>query len=151
MNEKFTPANWQLDEYGDIVQAETDRIICYFIPSRNDVDTANKRLVINAPNLYHKLFEAVSYLENGFTSNTERRLFVSGIKELLREVTPDFEEGPEYDDTCDLIYDEDMHYWECSECEGTMCFEDGSPKDNNYQYCPHCGRKIAREIRDYED
>ncbi len=91
MNEKFTPANWQLDEYGDIVQVSTDRIICYFIPSWNDVDEANKRLVVKSPNLYNKLLEAVSYLENGFSSNTERRLFVSGIKELLCEINPDFE------------------------------------------------------------
>lgn len=151
MNEKFTPGNWQLDEYGDIEQASTGHLICVFFPARNDDDKANRRLVVKAPNIYSKLLEAVHYLEDGFTSNTERRLFVSGVKELLREINPDFDEAPEYDDTCNLIYDDDMDYWECSECEGTMCFDEGTPKDHDYSYCPHCGRKIAREIRDYED
>ena len=55
--------------------------------------------------------------------------------------------------TCIFTYDEDLHYWECSECKGTIYFASdspNSPKDNDYRYCPCCGRKIIKEIRNYE-
>lgn len=55
--------------------------------------------------------------------------------------------------SCIFTYDEDLHYWECSECEGTLFFSPDSPdspKDNGYRYCPFCGRKIIKEVRNYE-
>ena len=54
---------------------------------------------------------------------------------------------------CIFTYYEDLHYWECSECKGTIYFardSPNSPKDNDYRYCPFCGRKIIKEIRIYE-
>ena len=37
----------------------------------------------------------------------------------------------DYDDT-----------WECSECGATWTFLEGTPKDNEANYCPHCGTKM---------
>ena len=54
---------------------------------------------------------------------------------------------------CTFTYDENQHYWECSECNGFIQFGDdvpNSPKDNGYRYCPICGRKILREVRNYD-
>jgi hypothetical protein len=40
-------------------------------------------------------------------------------------------------------YHEEMEcdYWECS-CGEAWVIIDGSPKENNYNYCPSCGEKI---------
>jgi len=35
-------------------------------------------------------------------------------------------------------YDLDT-YWECSECKSDFVLIDGTPKENGYNYCPHCG------------
>ena len=32
--------------------------------------------------------------------------------------------------------------WECSNCGEAFCYMKGSPKDNQYEYCPKCGAKI---------
>ena len=41
---------------------------------------------------------------------------------------------------------EDMYYgwniWECSVCREEFCVEEGTPKDNEYNYCPSCGAKM---------
>ena len=41
---------------------------------------------------------------------------------------------------------EDMYYgwniWECSACHEEFCIEEGTPKDNEYKYCPNCGAKM---------
>lgn len=41
-------------------------------------------------------------------------------------------------------------YWECSGCEDAFVFEIGSPKDNHYNFCPNCGRKIIEFIHSEE-
>ena len=30
-------------------------------------------------------------------------------------------------------------YWECSNCEDAFFLEVGTPKENNYNFCPSCG------------
>ena len=55
--------------------------------------------------------------------------------------------------TCIFTYHDDLHCWECSECENAIFFASdslNSPKDNDYRYCPFCGSKIIKEIRNYE-
>lgn len=33
----------------------------------------------------------------------------------------------------------DCDTWECSECKDVFILLEGTPKDNNYNYCPNCG------------
>lgn len=33
-------------------------------------------------------------------------------------------------------------YFECSCCKEAVTLIDGSPKDNHYYYCPHCGARM---------
>ena len=35
-------------------------------------------------------------------------------------------------------------YYQCSECGAEFVLIDGTPEDNDYLYCPHCG---ARNVR----
>ena len=43
-------------------------------------------------------------------------------------------------------WDEEANCYHTS-CENAHFFVDGSPKDNNHNYCPYCGRKI-KEVQD---
>ena len=44
---------------------------------------------------------------------------------------------------------EDMYYgwniWECSNCHEEFCIEEGTPKDNEYRFCPNCGASMCNE------
>ena len=44
----------------------------------------------------------------------------------------------------------DSWAWVCSACKEPWVLENGTPKDNEYYYCPKCGRKII-SYRPYED
>lgn len=41
---------------------------------------------------------------------------------------------------------EDYVVYECSNCKEDWCYEDGTPKENEYNYCPKCGAKITEVI-----
>ena len=43
------------------------------------------------------------------------------------------------EDDCENIY------WECSNCEDAFYLEVGTPKSNNYNYCPNCGADMRGE------
>lgn len=42
--------------------------------------------------------------------------------------------------------DYDCIVYECSNCKEEWCYEDGTPADNSYNYCPKCGAKITEVI-----
>jgi DNA-directed RNA polymerase subunit RPC12/RpoP len=48
------------------------------------------------------------------------------------------------DKTCKLIKKEeyDNIYYECSNCGMDWSFFDGNPEENEWKYCPFCGKKI---------
>ena len=39
--------------------------------------------------------------------------------------------------------------WRCSECDAVFALTDGTPEENEYNYCPHCGAKM--EVNDGSD
>lgn len=39
------------------------------------------------------------------------------------------------------LFDEETNAYNTT-CGGAFWFNDGSPKDNGFKYCPYCGRKI---------
>lgn len=41
----------------------------------------------------------------------------------------------------------DDTFWETS-CEEVAILLGGSPNDNNFKYCPFCGRQIREELKD---
>lgn len=46
--------------------------------------------------------------------------------------------------------DDEWVVYECSNCKEDWCFEDGTPEDNCYNYCPKCGAKIV-EVKELEE
>ena len=41
-------------------------------------------------------------------------------------------------------------YWSCSECGESYTFIDGTPEDNNYNYCPNCGAEMRKDGDDID-
>ena len=35
--------------------------------------------------------------------------------------------------------------WRCSECDAVFTLVDGTPKENEYYFCPHCGADMRGE------
>ncbi len=53
--------------------------------------------------------------------------------------------------TCTYIQqNDDYNTWECSQCKCDWCIEEGTPKDNNMNYCPECGARI-KNIVEYKE
>ena len=42
--------------------------------------------------------------------------------------------------------DDDYNTWECEKCHEVWCFNEGTPKDNEWRYCPKCGRRVVEVI-----
>lgn len=41
-------------------------------------------------------------------------------------------------------------FWE-TECDNTFVLNEGTPVQNDFKYCPYCGRKIAQvEFKEYD-
>lgn len=65
------------------------------------------------------------------------RKYRNALEEIIKEVTRD---------TCTYEQiEEDYNVWNCSKCKCDWCLEEGTPKDNNMNYCPECGA-IIKEI-----
>ena len=45
------------------------------------------------------------------------------------------------DDVCEWKYNDTEYYWESS-CEHLHIFMSDGPKENEYDFCPYCGKKI---------
>jgi ribosomal protein L37AE/L43A len=44
------------------------------------------------------------------------------------------------------LEDDDKNIWECNKCGELWALNTGTPKENNMNYCPKCGREIVSEI-----
>ena len=50
-------------------------------------------------------------------------------------------QGGVSDDMCEWKYSDSEYYWESS-CEHLHIFMSDGPKENEYDFCPYCGKKI---------
>ena len=46
---------------------------------------------------------------------------------------------------------DDWIVYECSNCKELWVFDDGTPADNNYNYCASCGAKITEVVELVEE
>ena len=72
---------------------------------------------------------------NGTSKNAyqERKCWVKAI-EIVKH-------GGISDDACEWKYNDTEYYWESS-CEHLHIFMSDGPKQNEYSFCPYCGKKI---------
>ena len=54
------------------------------------------------------------------------------------------DDGRTHGEWIEVEDDYDNIYWECSNCEDAFVLEVGTPKDNNYNFCPNCGAKMYK-------
>ena len=50
-------------------------------------------------------------------------------------------QGGVSDDVCEWKYNDTEYYWESS-CDHLHIFMSDGPKENEYEFCPYCGKKI---------
>jgi len=46
--------------------------------------------------------------------------------------------------------DYDWNVWRCSACNEEFVLEAGTPKENGYKFCPHCGATMFMEDEQYD-
>ena len=45
-----------------------------------------------------------------------------------------------------ILYDDDYNAYECSACGEIWCLNDGTPKENNMNFCMKCGAKMDEKV-----
>lgn len=68
---------------------------------------------------------------------------VNGAIDLLKEQESEWVEQV-------LCYDTDV-IWMCGKCKAEYTLIDGTPLENEYFFCPHCGAKMTKEVRVEEE
>lgn len=75
------------------------------------------------------------------TSAEFKRAYQQGYSDAMR----DFRERPQEPKTghwiTEDVFDGNVAY-RCSECDELFWLESGTPKDNEYNYCPKCGMRL---------
>lgn len=44
-----------------------------------------------------------------------------------------------------ILNDDDANSWECSECGGLLIIIEGTPHENDWNFCPYCGAKLDKQ------
>lgn len=71
------------------------------------------------------------------TDGEPMEIFIDGENIILRK----YEENT-FDDVCEWrLCDEEANVYDTS-CRNPHILIEGTPKENNYEYCPYCGKKI---------
>ena len=70
-----------------------------------------------------------------FSSNREVMIVKNDAIEIVKQ-------GSASDDVCEWrLCDEEANVYDTS-CRNTHILIESTPKENNYEYCPYCGKKI---------
>ena len=70
-----------------------------------------------------------------YTDGEPMEIFMDKDDIIIRK----FEENK--DDVCEWKYNDTEYYWESS-CDHLHIFMSDGPKENDYDFCPYCGKKI---------
>jgi rubrerythrin len=90
------------------------------------------------------LIEKIDALEEHLVNNNS---YFDGAEWLFGKVREAI--LSEQKETCEWTQsNEDNNVWECSKCDAVWIFMEGSPKDNEMDYCPRCGRIINQPSTD---
>lgn len=66
------------------------------------------------------------------------------INIIKKEPTVDIELHAQWEQPS--CFDEENNVFQCSNCKEEFVLISGSPKENGYEYCPHCGYKMDKVI-----
>ena len=88
---------------------------------------------VNAVEIYE---QAVSELDHNKITLGEYEKRIEPLKRLFYDrPTGEWVEVEEYDCVC----------YQCDQCKSEYVLIDGTPQDNDYNYCPHCGAYMKGE------
>ena len=101
--------------------------------------------IMEQPTAYdvNKVVEQLERIRAKKTCNKEK----CDTKEICRICVVDdaieiVKQGGVFDDVCEWrLCDEEANVYDTS-CRNPHILIEGTPKENNYEYCPYCGKKI---------
>jgi len=99
--------------------------------------------IISEQNIRIAQLEAEIALERTARQQYESLLHkqAESILNLLRELA-----NAQKDGTCNWEYEEHEHYFWIGECGITWYFEEGTPSENEVNFCPKCGKKLVEFV-----
>ena len=116
------------------------------VPGSQDVDFI-VRLIENQPTTYN-IDKVVEELKENASRYTKKYLTPYGnngyrdIKAIsIRKAIEIVKQSVISDDVCEWKYNDTEYYWESS-CDHLHIFMSDGPKENEYDFCPYCGKKI---------
>lgn len=96
-----------------------------------------------------EVFNATCPITKGIRSGkTAAYFYGEGCKKVLEAIDAAPTIDPESLRPTAHWENEDDYYgdsivWCCSACKDRFILEDGTPEENNYEYCPHCGARMV--------
>ena len=72
-------------------------------------------------------------------------MFKNLVNDILTAPTVDTERHAHWEQPS--YFNEENGVYRCSNCKEEFVLIDGNPKENGYEYCPHCGCKMD-EVED---
>ena len=99
-------------------------------PTAYDINNVIEELERNASR-YTKKY-VTPYGNNGYRDT--KAISIHKAIEIVKQ-------GGVSDDVCEWKYNDTEYYWESS-CEHLHIFMADGPKENEYSFCPYCGKKI---------
>ena len=116
------------------------------VPGSQDVDFI-VRLIENQPTTYN-IDKVVEELKENASRYTKKDLTPYGnngyrdIKAIsIRKAIEIVKQSVISDDVCEWKYNDTEYYLESS-CDHLHIFMSDGPKENEYDFCPYCGKKI---------
>ena len=105
------------------------------MPTAYDIDKVVEELKQQAEQYRHRAFEVE---KKGLSALADKYYGKQCSYEHAIEIV---KQGGVSDDVCEWKYNDAEYYWESS-CENLHIFMADGPKENKYEYCPYCGKKI---------
>lgn len=96
----------------------------------------------NVGSMENNIQEDINILNEELIPRLHRK-YRNSLEEIIKEVNKN---------TCTYKQiEEDYNVWSCSNCECAWRIEEGTPANNNVNYCPECGARIKGIIGLRED
>lgn len=89
--------------------------------------------------------EAIKYLRMA-TDEAGNEEFSDEYKEMCRMSINALEKQIQKNWIAEYMGDGDFA-WKCPICKDMFMLLDGTPQDNNYNYCPNCGQSMAEQLK----
>lgn len=88
-----------------------------------------------------KIIKELENMSNDIPLQYENN-YEQGISDGIDEAIEIVKQGVTTDDMCEwILCDEEANVYDTN-CRNPHILIEGTPKENNYEYCPYCGKKI---------